>query len=71
MIGEIFTKFFPEIECFRPQLNHAADEREFRMFSEFLKKISKYKPVQTAWSQMIERKQSALQSSEEEQRSDV
>lgn len=46
LIGEMMIKYFPELKCFRPQLNQAANEIEFKPLEEFLAAISKYKPVQ-------------------------
>lgn len=57
LIGEIFTRYFPEVKRFRPQLNKAANEVEFKLLSEFLKKMSKVKTVQNAWKQTVESKQ--------------
>lgn len=73
LIGEIFSEFFPEVKYFRPQLNKAANEAELEPFAIFLKKIAKYKPVQDAWKQTIEVKQSAIKSntSEEGQRGEM
>ena len=56
LIGEIVMAHFPELECFHPKLNKAANEKEFKLFGDFLTKISKYKPLQTAINQMVEDK---------------
>ena len=53
IIGEIVLKHFPDLECFQPQLNQAANEREFKPFEDFLVRISKYKPVEEARKKIL------------------
>lgn len=56
LIGQFFTASFPDVKYFQPKLNQAASDEEFKLFADFLEKISKLKTVQKAWSQTIENK---------------
>lgn len=56
LIGQFFTEIFPDVKYFQPKLNQAANAEEFKLFADFLEKISKSKTVQKAWSQTIENK---------------
>lgn len=64
LIGEIMMKHFPELKCFRPQLNRAANAREFRPLEEFLDKFSNYEPVKTALEELVAKKQAEHETDE-------
>lgn len=57
LIGEFFMEYFPEAKCFRPQLKKGANKDEFKLFADFLEKISKSNIVKKAWSKTVESKQ--------------
>lgn len=55
-LGEVLMKIFPELQCFQPQLNAAANDVEFKPFEEFLAEISQSKSCQKALKKMVEDK---------------
>lgn len=57
LLGEILLARFPELNCFQPQLNKAANDWEFKPFNNFLESISKGKKFQDALKKMVSDKQ--------------
>ena len=56
LIGEIMIIHFPDLECFQPQLNKAANKKEFQLFEDFLTAISSDKTFKKELKKMVESK---------------
>lgn len=57
LIGEIMLAHFPELNCFQPKLNKAANKCEFEPFENFLNVLSKSKVFQKNLKKIVEDKQ--------------
>lgn len=64
ILGEMLLTQFPELHCFHPQSNSAANDREFRPFKEFLSEISEKKTLQKYFEKMIMAKKAEVKNDE-------